>query len=74
MTSAWKTLQWSDRCNETLISSSGLKTPPPAWELSLELSVYMLTAFSNCCARLSQSVREGMKIWYLLSKLTMCGM
>jgi len=55
------------------MSSSGEKTPPPVWQLSLEPSVYMLTAFSNLCRRLSQSVRVGMKILYLLSKLTMGG-
>jgi len=55
------------------MSISGEKTPPPVWELSLEPSVYMLTAFSNWCGRLSQSLRVGMKILYLLSKLTMGG-
>jgi len=55
------------------MSSSGEKTPPHFWELSLEPSVYMLTAFSNWCGRLSQSVRVGMKILSLLSKLTMGG-
>jgi len=28
ITSAWKTLQWSGRGNETFMSSSGEKTPP----------------------------------------------
>jgi len=51
--------------------SSGEKTPLPVWELSLEPFVYMLTAFSNWCGRLSQSVWVG--ILYLLSKLTMVG-
>jgi len=73
MTSAWQTLQWSGRRNEPCMSSSGEKTPPPARELSLEPSMYMLTALSNWCGRLSQSVRVGMKILYLLSKLTMGG-
>jgi len=53
------------------MSGSGQKTAPPVWELSLEPSVYMLTAFSNWCERLSQSVRVGKMILYLLSKLTM---
>jgi len=73
MTSAWKTLQWSGRRNETFMSSSGENSPPPVWELSLEPSGYMLTAFSSWCGRLSQSVRVGMKILYLLSKLTIGG-
>jgi len=55
------------------MSNSAEKTPPPDWELSLEPSVYMLTAFSNWCGRLSQSERVGMKILYLHSKLTMGG-
>jgi len=42
------------------MSRSGEKSPPPVWELSLEPSVYMLTAFSNWCGRLSQSVRVSM--------------
>jgi len=41
------------------MSSSVLKISPPVWDLSLEPSVYMLTAFSNWCERLSQSVRVG---------------
>jgi len=73
MTSAWKTLQWSGKWNQTFMSSSEEKTLPPVWELSMEPSVYMLTAFSNWCGRLSQSVRVGMKILYLLSKLTVGG-
>jgi len=36
-------LNWSCRRNETFMSSSGEKTPPPVWELSLEPSMYMLT-------------------------------
>jgi len=55
------------------MSSSGEKTPPPVWKLSLEPSVYMLTAFLNWCGRLSQPVRVGMKILHLRSKLTMGG-
>jgi len=55
------------------MSSSGEKTPPPVWELGLEPSVYMLTAFSNWCGKLTHSVRVSMKILYLLSKLTMGG-
>jgi len=55
------------------MSSSGEKTPTPAWELCLEPYAYMFTAFSNWCGRLSQSVRVGMKILYLLSKLSMTG-
>jgi len=43
MTSVWKTLQWSGKRNETFMSSSGEKTPPPVWELSWEPPVYMLT-------------------------------
>jgi len=53
------------------MSSSGEKTPPPVWELSSEPSMYMLTAFSNWCWRLSQSLRVGMKTLYLLSTLSM---
>jgi len=53
------------------MSSSGEETPPPVWKLSLEPSVYMLTAVSNWSGRLSRSVRVGMKVLYLLSKLTM---
>jgi len=55
------------------MSSSEEKTPPPVWELGLEPSVYMLTAFSNWRGRLSQSVRVGKKILYLFSKLTISG-
>jgi len=55
------------------MSSSGEKGPSPVWELSLEPSLYMLTAFSYWCGRLSQSVRVGMKILNFLSKLTMGG-
>jgi len=54
------------------MSSSGEKTPPPVWELSLEPSVYILTAFPigvvGCLV-----VRVGMKNLYLLSKLTLGG-
>jgi len=55
------------------MSSLGEKTSPPVWELILEPSVYMLTAFSNWCGRLSQFVRVGIKILYFLSKSTMYG-
>jgi len=55
------------------MSNSGEKTTPPVGELSLETSVYMLTTFSKWCERLSQSVRVGIKILYLFSKLAMGG-
>jgi len=51
------------------MSSAGENTAPPVWDISLEPSVYMLTAFPHWCGRLPQSVRVGMKIFYFFSNV-----